>query len=313
MWREKLKSAGIAVTGWMRNVNIFNRLFIMFIFATLLPLIMTEVWSYRKSSSVIQEKVFISVNEVMNQLSSNVDKKIEKVRNDSIEISYMPEIQDVLSNYEEYNSRMLNSAKVNITQMMSTKYVFDNIVSSITLYTLEHQRVNVYGEDIYNVTLEGEFLEAFLEECDENDGKCVFRAVNGEDARYRGRGNKQGGEIVIGKVVKQRKSGAVIGYMVMQVDESNFSDIYKAINQEKWIFPFQENADATFNSSLLFELGVLKDRGEEVLRHVPHNIPEYAEAARLRTFLSYFHPIGEQYVPSTSLLREFLGGSSFKY
>lgn len=83
--------------------------------------------------------------------------------------------------------------------------------------------------------------------------------------------------------------------------------------EEKWIFPFQENADATFNSSLLFELGVLKDRGEEVLRHVPHNIPEYAEAARLRTFLSYFHPIGEQYVPSTSLLREFLGGSSFKY
>lgn len=232
MWREKLKSAGFAVIGWMRNVNIFNRLFIMFIFATLLPLIMTEVWSYQKSSSVIQEKVFISVNEVMNQLSSNVDKKIEKVRNDSIEISYMSEIQDVLSHYDEYNSRMLNSAKVNITQMMSTKYVFDNIVSSITLYTLDHQRVNVYGEDIYNVSLEGEFLEAFLAECYENDGKCVFRALNGEDARYRGRGNKRGGEIVIGKVVKQRKSGAVIGYMVMQVDESNFSDIYKAINQE---------------------------------------------------------------------------------
>lgn len=83
--------------------------------------------------------------------------------------------------------------------------------------------------------------------------------------------------------------------------------------EEKWIFPYQENADATFNSSLLFELGVLKDRGEEVLRHVPHNIPEFAEAARLRTFLGYFKPISEQYVPSTSLLREFLGGSSFKY
>lgn len=83
--------------------------------------------------------------------------------------------------------------------------------------------------------------------------------------------------------------------------------------EEKWIFPYQENADATFNSSLLFELGVLKDLGEEVLRHVPHNIPEFAEAARLRTFLEYFKPISEQYVPSTSLLREFLGGSSFKY
>lgn len=83
--------------------------------------------------------------------------------------------------------------------------------------------------------------------------------------------------------------------------------------EEKWIFPYQENADSTFNSSLLYEPGVLKNRGEEILRRVHHDVPEYAEAVRLRTFLSYFEPIGEQYLPSTSILREFLGGSSFKY
>lgn len=171
---------------WMRTWNIFNCLFVMFIYVTLLPMIVTGVWSYHKSSGVIQEKVFVSVNEVMNQLSSNVDKKIEKVRNDSIEISYMSEIQDVLSNYEEYNSRMLNSAKVNITQMMSSKFVFDNIVSGITLYTLYHQRVNVYGDYIHNIMLDGEILDSFLGKCHENDGKCVFLAVNGEDARLQG-------------------------------------------------------------------------------------------------------------------------------
>lgn len=83
--------------------------------------------------------------------------------------------------------------------------------------------------------------------------------------------------------------------------------------EEKWIFPYQENADSTFNSSLLFELAVIKDEAEETLRRVPHDIPEYAEAARLMKFLSYFNSIGTQYVPSTSLIREFLGGSSFKY
>ncbi len=83
--------------------------------------------------------------------------------------------------------------------------------------------------------------------------------------------------------------------------------------EERWIFPYQENADSTFNSSLLFELGVLKARGEEILRNVPRDIPEYSEAYRLRKFLSYFSPIDEKYIPSTSLLREFLGGSSFKY
>lgn len=83
--------------------------------------------------------------------------------------------------------------------------------------------------------------------------------------------------------------------------------------EERWIFPYQENADAMFNSSLLFELGVMKQRGEQLLAAVPHDVVEYAEAARLRRFLSYFSAIPLEGVPSTSLLREFLGGSSFKY
>ncbi len=83
--------------------------------------------------------------------------------------------------------------------------------------------------------------------------------------------------------------------------------------EEKWIFPYQENADAMFNSSLIFELGVMKDGAETVLRSVPYDVPEYAEAYRLRKFLSYFLPINTALIPSTSVLREFLGGSSFKY
>ena len=83
--------------------------------------------------------------------------------------------------------------------------------------------------------------------------------------------------------------------------------------EEKWIFPFQENADSAFKSSLLFELGVMKGYGEAILRNVPNDIPEYAEAYRLRRFLSLFQAIPEHAIPPTSLLREFLGGSSFRY
>lgn len=81
--------------------------------------------------------------------------------------------------------------------------------------------------------------------------------------------------------------------------------------EEKWIFPFQENADAMFNSSLLFELSVMRNYLEPILRGVPTNAPQYAEAYRLRRFLSLFEPLDEKDIPSTSLLREFLGGSSF--
>jgi len=83
--------------------------------------------------------------------------------------------------------------------------------------------------------------------------------------------------------------------------------------EEKWIFPYQENADAMFNSSLIFELGVMKKYGEEVLGAVPATEPEYAQAYRLRKFLGYFREIPSAMIPPTSLLREFLGGSSFEY
>ena len=83
--------------------------------------------------------------------------------------------------------------------------------------------------------------------------------------------------------------------------------------EELNIFPYQENADIMFNSALLYELGVLKTFAEPILKVVPENTPEYAEAVRLQKFISYFLPISEREIPPTSILREFLGGSSFVY
>lgn len=85
------------------------------------------------------------------------------------------------------------------------------------------------------------------------------------------------------------------------------------VGEEKWIFPYQEYADAMFNSALIFELAVLKDHVEPVLRKVPNNSPAYSEAHRLLRFLSHFVPVQDEELPPTSLLREFLGGSSFVY
>ena len=83
--------------------------------------------------------------------------------------------------------------------------------------------------------------------------------------------------------------------------------------EDKWIFPYQENADAMFNSALLFELAVLKSHLCPILEKVKENQPEYSEAYRLLKFLQYFESIPDNNLPPTSLLREFLGGSSFEY
>ena len=83
--------------------------------------------------------------------------------------------------------------------------------------------------------------------------------------------------------------------------------------EEKHIFPFQENADIMFNSALIYELAVLKRHVSHLLKQVKENTPEYSEAVRLSIFISYFDYIPEEEIPPTSVLREFLGGSSFNY
>ena len=83
--------------------------------------------------------------------------------------------------------------------------------------------------------------------------------------------------------------------------------------ENKWIFPYQEHADIMFNSALLFELAVIREQAIPLLEQVPENVSEYSEAYRLRKFLRYFVPMPSLQIPPTSLLREFLGGSSFQY
>ena len=83
--------------------------------------------------------------------------------------------------------------------------------------------------------------------------------------------------------------------------------------EEQWIFPFQETADVMFNSALNIEFAVLRTHAEIILASVPKNCPEYSDAHRLLKFIRYFIPISDTEIPPTSIMREFVGGSSFKY
>ncbi len=84
-------------------------------------------------------------------------------------------------------------------------------------------------------------------------------------------------------------------------------------SEEKWIFPYQETADVMFNSALNIEFAVLRNHAEPILASVPRNCKEYPEAHRLLKFIHYFIPVSDKEIPPTSIMREFLGGSSFKY
>lgn len=215
----------------LRNINIFSRLLIMFIFAAMLPIIIYGTLLYNKSSKVIQDGIGQSLESMLIQICSNIEEKIEKVRNDSIEVSYMDEIQDVLINYPSYTERMIYNTKVILTERMSSKYVFDNIVSEITLYTLDGEAVNVYGSDAFRLNMTKEHLQSFMEESREGNGRFILRAMNEDyESRIATGVSMKRKSIVLGKAIKKKKDGNIIGYMQMTVDEEKIRSIYKDLS-----------------------------------------------------------------------------------
>ena len=220
-----MRKAVVSMIYVMRKYNIFQRLLFMFILATLVPMVFFSFWSYERNRELIREKVFVSVDEIMNRAAGEVSQKLEKIKNDSIENSYMSEIQDVLLHYDSLSSRELNLAKINITKELSKKYVFDNVVSGIILCTLDGKQMNAYGDEVANVNLDNEYAEEFLKTCYEQNGKCVFRVVN-RDAENSKTIIKRKGALIVGKAVKQSQTGEILGYIVSQAEESRLSDIY---------------------------------------------------------------------------------------
>ena len=101
------------------------------------------------------------------------------------------------------------------------------------------------------------------------------------------------------------------GAFTAQQTISQWKNVCEA--EDKWIFPYQETADAMFNSALNIEFAVLRTHAEIILSSVQRNCPEYAEAHRLLKFIHYFLPVSDKEIPPTSIMREFVGGSSFKY
>ena len=243
-----MKKVVLLIVEKLRGHRIFYRLLVMFIFATLLPITFFSIWSYRKNSQVIREKVYDSVNAVLDQFSNQINQKIEKIRNDSIEISYMSEVQDAVMNYKGYNNRELNKLKINVTKEMSTKYAFDNIVAGITLYTLDGEKINVYGESVYTINLSETYLEEFLPYLQEKGGKCVFRSVNEKDQEALA--NLKREAIIVGKAIKQSNTGNTIGYMLLQINENNFSDIYAGMNKNMNARAFILDSEGTVISTV---------------------------------------------------------------
>ncbi len=216
-WREKLRRR---VRGPLRRLirvvrrmKISTRLVSLFVLSSFLPLLLIGTWIYRRASDTLYNNTNKVIVSMSRQTASYISEKMLKVISDSVEISNSENVQNILRWYEDYDTIKLYQTTKEIIREMSKKYVFNDIVTEITIYTLSGQRVNLYGPYSYRFKPTEEELESMKAE-NEASPKNILFSANANNS------------IILFRQVKDKETREQIGYLVMRVDENCISDIY---------------------------------------------------------------------------------------
>lgn len=235
MKNNKFKSAfnkvSFAVSALLRKKKVSVRLGIGFFLATVLPVIAVGFFSYVRGSQAVYNKMSNSITQTMEQICVNLSYQIQAIINDGTEIAYSDLVQSALTNYDKFSGQEINDIQSRLADYINKKYIFNNRVAEITLYTTQLERINAYGPNDFRFMPKEENLAKLIESADENDGKCVFIAVGTEFEQglaskvFPGRKS-----IVLARTVKSLKNGDRIGYILMRIDEEEFLNVYNKVN-----------------------------------------------------------------------------------
>lgn len=235
LMKNKLKlvfrKISFTVFSLLRKKNVSVRLVIGFILATVLPVTAVGFFSYVRGSQAVYNKMSNSITQTMEQICVNLSYQIQAIINDGTEIAYSDLVQSALTDYDKFSGQEINDIQSRLSDYINKKYIFDNRVPEITLYTTGLDRINAYGPKDFRFMPKKENLIKLIEYADEMDGKCVWVPVGPEFEQglaskvFPGRKS-----IVLARTVKSLKNGDRIGYIVMRIDEERFLDVYSKVN-----------------------------------------------------------------------------------
>ncbi len=219
------------VVSKFREINITVRLKIGFILITVIPVLAVGYFAYYQGSDTIYNKMSRSITQTVDQVGINLDYQLQAIRNDGTEIAYSNLVQQALENYDKIDKGDLNNVQSQLSDYINKKYIFSKRVSEITIYTLNMERINAYGPSDFRFIPKKDNLPKMLQRIDNNDGLYLWEAF-GPDFEE-GLATKVYGErnsIILGRIIKSLKNGNKIGYILMRIEESVLSDIYKNID-----------------------------------------------------------------------------------
>jgi len=234
----------------LRTRNVSTRLKIGFVLITVLPVLAVGYFSYMQGSKAIYNKMRHSVAETIDQVGINLGSKLQTIINDGTEIAYHDLVQKTLTNYDSLSKYELNKIEDELSDYINRKYIFNNNVAEIIIYTTDLNRINAYGGNNFWFMPKTENLELLVERARELDGMSLWMPV---DSDYeQGLARKVFGDrksIILIRAVKSLETGNQIGYILMRIDESVISSTFRDIDIGNGSQIFVLNSNNTVVSS----------------------------------------------------------------
>ncbi len=269
--KKIFNSVLINIVSIIRNIKIQQRLILILIMLSVVPLVITSIFSYNQSSSAIRSKTSTYSSQVMNQVGVNIERELNRLENDSIEIEFSSLTQNVLTNIKNMSAWEIEIVQLTMKENLVKKFSFLHDVSDVLLYTNDRRRIVAYGDRSFKLNLKKDFLDTYLKELEEKEGTPVWKSSN-IDVEERlvkfatsAEQMNKSDCILLGRAVLSLETREIIGTLLIRTNERYFSNIYRNIDMGKNADIFVVDSDGIVVSSRNAKIPVAKQYKDQML------------------------------------------------
>lgn len=269
--KKIFNSVLINIVSIIRNIKIQQRLILILIMLSVVPLVITSIFSYNQSSSAIRSKTSTYSSQVMNQVGVNIERELNRLENDSIEIEFSSLTQSVLTNIKNMSAWEIEIVQLTMKENLVKKFSFLHDVSDVLLYTNDRRRIVAYGDRSFKLNLKKDFLDTYLKELEEKEGTPVWKSSN-IDVEERlvkfatsAEQMNKSDCILLGRAVLSLETREIIGTLLIRTNERYFSNIYRNIDMGKNADIFVVDSNGIVVSSRNTKIPVAKQYKDQML------------------------------------------------
>jgi two-component system sensor histidine kinase YesM len=242
----------------IRNIKIQARLILLFLLLSLLPMVITGFFSYQQSSMAIEHKIKTYSTQVVNQVARNIMVEMTRLENDTIDVGFSEIVQQTMINYGRISGWEVLESQDIIREMMVKKFTFLDAIKDVVLFTQKNDTINAFGDRGFKLNLQKTYQSNLLKEIEDSKGVPVWKPLGKRDVVHIvNRIDEFRNGLIVGKAIKSLYEGEYIGAVVIRINESFFSEIYKDIDlgqgSEIFIVDSQGLVVSSRNAAIPFE------------------------------------------------------------